>query len=62
MGDLLRLNKLVERVTRDGLRLRFSRLNSLETCIIECYIDAAFANLPGKGGGIPGSLYNIFDG
>ena len=49
VGDLLRLNKLVERVTRDGLRLRFSRLNSLETCITECYTDAAFANLPGGG-------------
>ena len=49
VGDLLRLNKLVERVTRDGLRLRFSRLNSLETCIIVFYTDAAFANLPGGG-------------
>ena len=49
VGDLLRLNKLVERVTRGDLRLRFSRLNSLETCIIECYTDVAFANLPGGG-------------
>ena len=49
VGDLLKLNKLVERVSRDGLRLKFSRLDSLETCTIECYTDAAFANLPGGG-------------
>ena len=44
--DLLKLNKLVERVTSDGFKLAFPRLKSLKDCTIECYTDASFANLP----------------
>ena len=44
--DLLKLNKLVERVIGDNFRLSFPRLKYLKDCTIECYTDASFANLP----------------
>ena len=47
--NLLRLNKLVNRVTKDGLRLHFPRLKALDTCVVECYTDASFASLPDGG-------------
>ena len=47
--NLLRLNKLVDRVTKDGMRLHFPRLKALDTCTIECYTDASFASLPDGG-------------
>ena len=45
IADLLRLNKLVDRVVKDSVKLLFPRIQSLESCSIECYTDAAFANL-----------------
>ena len=48
MAELLKLNKLVERVKRECVNLFFPRLQSLETCILEVYADAAFRNLPGE--------------
>ena len=47
--DLLRLNKVVERVTKDSVKVVFPKIQSLETCHLECYTDAAFANLPNSG-------------
>ena len=49
MADLLRLNKLVGRVQREHLSIFFPRLQSLADCSLECYTDAAFANLPNGG-------------
>ena len=46
IADLVRLNKLVERVKRECVNLYFPRLQALEKCIIECYSDASFGNLP----------------
>ena len=45
IADLMRLNKLVDRVTKDSVKLLFPKIKSLESCSIECYTDAAFANL-----------------
>ena len=46
IADLIRLNKLVDRVKRECVNLFFPRIQSLEKCIIECYADASFGNLP----------------
>ena len=47
--DLLRLNKVVERVTQDCVRVFFPRIKSLESCQLECYSDASFGNLTDSG-------------
>ena len=46
VADLLRLNKLVERVQRESVNLYFPRLQGIEKCNLEVYTDAAFKNLP----------------
>ena len=45
LDDLIRLNKLAERVKREHVNLFFPRLNNLTKCSLECYTDAAFKNL-----------------
>ena len=47
--DLLRLNKLVERLKNISVQLYFPRLPTLENCTITCYTDASFRNLPNEG-------------
>ena len=44
--DLIRLNKLVERVKRDSINLYFPRLQGIMKCSLECYTDASLHNLP----------------
>ena len=46
IADLIRLNKLVERVKREKMNLFFPRLQNFKTCSLECYTDAAHKNLP----------------
>ena len=46
IGDMLRLNKLVSRVKSDSWCLSFPRLQSVDSCYLECFSDASFANLP----------------
>ena len=46
VSDLLRLNKLVERVKRESINLFFPRLQSIENCTLQCYTDASLMNLP----------------
>ena len=46
IDDLIRLNKLVERIKRGNANLFFPRLQNLNNCSLECYTDAAFKNLP----------------
>ena len=47
IADLIRLNKLVERVRRENMNLFFPRLQNLgKCCSLECYTDAAHKNLP----------------
>ena len=47
--DLLRLNKVIERVTQDCLRVLFPQIESSEKCQMECYSDASFGNLTDSG-------------
>ena len=49
ISDLVKLNKLVDRVKREPLSLFFPRLHNLSEGTLECYTDAAFANLPNGG-------------
>ena len=49
VGDLMKLNKVIRRVTSDNIRLHFPKLQSLTNCSLECFSDASFANLPGGG-------------
>lgn len=49
VSDALRLNKVIERVKKDNIRLFIPKLKPLDECHIECYTDASFANLQGQG-------------
>ena len=54
VADLVKLNKLVDRVKKEKLRLFFPKLLPIGSCYIECYTDASFAKLPD--GGSQGAL------
>ena len=45
MADLIRLNKLVERVKRDKINIYFPRINNIREVTLECYTDASLQNL-----------------
>ena len=47
--NLLHLNKLIRRAKTDNFRLCFPSLYPMRDCKLECYSDAAFANLPDEG-------------
>ena len=49
VGDLVKLNKLVNRVKRESMRLYFPKLLPIGSCVIECYTDASHAKLPDGG-------------
>ena len=49
VGDVCLMNKVVSRVHSNCVRLYFHKLESLEECTLECYADAAFANLNNSG-------------
>ena len=49
IADLQKLNKLVERVTKDCVKLCFPRMEAVESCHLECFTDAAFMNLKDYG-------------
>ena len=46
IADVFKINKLVHFIQNESLELFFPRLHSFKDCTIECYTDAAFANLP----------------
>ena len=48
MTDLIRLNKLVERVKKESINLFFPQLKCLRKCTLECFTDASFRNLPNE--------------
>ena len=39
MGELIRLNKLVERVKRDKINIYFPRIDNIRQVTLECYTD-----------------------
>ena len=45
VADLIRLNKLVERVKRDNINIYFPRLENIREVTLECYTDASLKNL-----------------
>ena len=49
VGDVLKLNKVIHRLTADNMRLYFPQMSPLEECQLECFSDAAFANLSDNG-------------
>ena len=49
VADILRLNKVISRVTTDNVKLYFPKMKPIEECSIECFSDASFANLAGCG-------------
>ena len=49
VADILQLNKVITRVKTDNILLHMPRLSRLENCYLECFSDAAFANLVGSG-------------
>ena len=49
ISDLLKLNKVIGRVTNDPFKIHFPRMESFQSCSLECYSDASFANLADSG-------------
>ena len=49
VSDLMRLNKLVERVKNISVHLYFPRLESTKKYTIKCFTDASFRNLQNEG-------------
>lgn len=49
VGDLMRLNKLIERVRTGHWKVFMPRMEKLEECSLECFSDASFANMAGSG-------------
>ena len=49
MGDLVRVNKTVQRVKTDPIKLMYPQLKDLKGCFLECYADASFGNLADGG-------------
>ena len=45
VSDMTRLNKVVERIQKDALRIHYPRLDELQSCSIEVFTDASFASL-----------------
>ena len=44
VAELIRLNKLVERVKRDKINIYFPRINNIREVTLECYTDAPLQN------------------
>jgi hypothetical protein len=49
VGDMIRANKVVQRVKTDNIKIVYPKLDNLSECCFECYSDASFANLDGGG-------------
>ena len=49
VSDLIRLNKIISRLTTDNIRLHYPKMLDMNNCSIECFSDASFANLIGDG-------------
>ena len=49
VADILRLNKVIERVKTDNVKLYMPKMEELGNCYLECFSDASFANLVGSG-------------
>ena len=49
VADVLRLNKVIDRVKTDNMKLYIPRLGAISSCHLECFSDASFANLAGNG-------------
>ncbi|KAK3874883.1 hypothetical protein Pcinc_020202 [Petrolisthes cinctipes] len=49
IAELLRLNKVIDRVKTDNMKLYIPRMMPLNDCYMECFSDASFANLVGNG-------------
>ena len=45
VAELIRLNKLVERVKRDKINIYFPRIDNIREVTLECYTDASLQNL-----------------
>ena len=45
VAELIRLNKLVERVKRDNINIYFPRIDNIREVTLECYTDASLQNL-----------------
>ena len=49
VADVLKLNKVVARLTTDCFKISIPKLESISNCVLECYSDSSYANLPGGG-------------
>ena len=49
INDLLRLNKVIQRVIHDQHTIAFPKIQALDRCSLECFCDASFGNLSDGG-------------
>ena len=49
VGDLVKVNKLIDRVKYSCVQLAFPPMSKIEHCSLECYSDASFGNLEDSG-------------
>ena len=49
IADIMKLNKVVARVTTDCVKIKVPKFDMLENCYLDCYCDSSYANLPGGG-------------
>ena len=57
VGNVLHLNKIVENLKSESVKLCFPQLGRLEYCHLECYSDASFGNITG---GVSQGGYIVF--
>ena len=61
VADIVRLNKLIERVKRAPVKIKFPPISDLSSCRLMCYADASWANLS-DGGSQGAMLLTLEDG
>ena len=61
VGDMIRVNKAVQRVKTDPVKLIYPQLKNMKSCCLECYADASFGNLV-DGGSQGGYIIFLSDG
>lgn len=49
VADIKKVNKLVDRVKHQAVKIVFPKMKNIENCQLVCYSDASWANLPSEG-------------
>ena len=61
VADIVKLNKIVARLTTDCVKITVPRMDDISNCFLECFSDSSYANLP-SGGSQGGFIVFLKDG